>query len=161
MYNGFLCTRATKEGKNKRPTVPVKNSTSHRESHFTYDHWFSLKFVKYRPLWHLLSNYIVEHILISVIGTCHCICPRRFARPKQWHHWFCKFWVVGQKPEFILAGKFVYVCQVLIPRKKLNLTTQTQSAVATIGCSRMNATESSCVLCCEILVFHHMFLHKI
>ncbi len=40
--------------------------------------------------------------------TCHCICPRHFARPI-WHRWFCKFWVVGQKPEFILAGNFVYV----------------------------------------------------
>jgi hypothetical protein len=25
----------------------------------------------------------------------------------------------------------------------------------------MNATESSCVLCCEILFFSHMFLHEI
>ncbi len=65
--------------------------------------------MKYPPLWQLLSNYRVEHTLISLIGTCHCICPHCFARPIQQHRWFCKFRVVGRKPEFILAGNFVYV----------------------------------------------------
>ncbi len=65
--------------------------------------------MKYHPLWQLLSNYRVEHTLISLIGTCHCICSRRFARPIQQHCWLCKFWVVGQKPDFILTGIFVYV----------------------------------------------------
>ena len=52
---------------------------------------------------------IVEHSLISLIGTCHCIHPCCFARPLRQHPWFCKFLVVGRKPEFILAGNFVYV----------------------------------------------------
>ncbi len=65
--------------------------------------------MKYCPLWQLLRNYRVEHTFISLIGTCHCICPRSFTRPIRRHHWFCKCRVVGQKPEFILAGKFVYV----------------------------------------------------
>jgi hypothetical protein len=40
---------------------------------------------------------------------------------------------VWQKPEFILAGNFVYVGLLLIPRKKQDLTQKTQSAAATIG----------------------------
>ncbi len=100
------------------------------------------------------SVTIVEHTLISLIGTCHCIRPRCFARPIWQHHWFCKFRVVRQKPDFILTGNCVYVGLLLIPRKKQNLTThKTQPAMETIGCGGMNATESSCVLCCEILFF--------
>jgi hypothetical protein len=118
--------------------------------------------MKYRLLWHLLRNYIVEHTLISLVGTCHCIRPCRFARPICQHHWFCKFRVVGQKPEFILAGNFVYVGLFLIPRKKTEShNTKHNLPRRRYWLRRDNATESSCVLCCDILVFFHMFLHII
>jgi hypothetical protein len=57
------------------------------------------------------------------------------------------------KPEFILVGKCVYVGLLLIPEKNRISQHKTQPAAATIGCGGMNATESSCVLCCGILFF--------
>ncbi len=115
--------------------------------------------MKYRLLWQLLSNYRAEHTLISLIGTCHCIGPSPFARPTQWHCWFCKFWLVGRFPEFILAGNFVHVGLLLIPRKKQNLTTQN-----TI-CRGKQQDERKRIKLWFVLwdsgFFSHMFLHKI
>ncbi len=58
--------------------------------------------------------------------------------------------LVGRFPEFILVGNFVYVSLLLIPRKNRISQYKTQSAAMSGG---MNATESSFVLCCEILDF--------
>ncbi len=99
--------------------------------------------MKHHPLWHLLSTYIVEHTPISLIVTYHCIRPR-LQDPNDGIVDFASVW---QKAEFMLAGNCVYVGLLLIPRKKQNLTThKKQPAAETIGCGRMNATESNCVL---------------
>ncbi len=119
--------------------------------------------MKYHPLWHLLSHYNVEHILISLIGTCHCIHPCHFARPIQQHHWFCKFWVVWQTPEFIFAGNFVYVGLSLIPRKKQNLTMHKHNLLQLRRLAAVGWMQQNLVVFCVVRFwfFSHMFLHKI
>jgi hypothetical protein len=65
---------------------------------------------------------------------------------------FASFWWFGKNQNSFLVGNCVYVGLLLIPRKKQNLTTpKTQPAAEMFGCSRMNTTESSCLLCCEAL----------